>query len=341
MRVGVTTLAAGAMVALAIAFPGGAAADALGYCDPASTQFDPVDVPKEGSTPVIVPGVHQRDIVLAGVKTRVLEAGNSETGTAVVFLSPGGSGDWARMLPLVANDQARAIAFDLPGYGQAEPTWGMGRDLDTTTSYLDRALDELGVEQVHLVAHDIGGPPALEWASRHPDRLRSVALIDTGALLGYRHHQLAQISRTPEFGELFWAQMTRASWNVGIQQGQSPTRPLPLDYTNRLYDDFDRETRCGIIALYRAAEESEVDAAAQRQAEVLVRRPDRPALVIWGANDPYLPAEMAHRQREAFPSARIEIFEDSGHWPFADNPDRTRELVVPFILEAVTSDQPG
>jgi pimeloyl-ACP methyl ester carboxylesterase len=154
-------------------------------------------------------------------------------------------------------------------------------------------------------------------------------------LLGYRHHGLAQMSRPPELGELFWAQMTRATWNAGIQNGQSPTRPLPFDYANRLYDDFDRETRCAIIALYRSAEESEVDARARRQAEVLARRTDRPALVIWGANDPYLPVEMANRQREAFPSAKIEIFEDSGHWPFADNPERTRELLVPFVRQAV------
>jgi pimeloyl-ACP methyl ester carboxylesterase len=326
--------ALGLLVALGLVAPSGAAADTLGYCDPASTHLDPVDVPKEGSASVPVAGVEERTIVLAGVRTRVLEAGADNNSTAVVFLSPGGSGDWARLLPLVASDKARAITFDLPGYGHAEPTWGMRQDLATVTAYLERALAQLGVERIHLVAHDLGGPPGLEWGSRHPSRLLSATLIDTGVLLGYRHHGMAQISRPPEFGELFWAQMNRASASAGMQLGQSPTRPVPLDYTNRIYDDLDRETRCGIIALYRTVEESEINAFAERQAKILVRR-DRPALVIWGANDPYLPAEMANRQREAFPSARIEIFEDSGHWPFAANPERTRELLVPFVRQAV------
>ena len=322
----------------AFALPAPASADTLGYCDPAATQFDPVDVPKQGSASVPVPGVQERTIDLNGVRTRLLEAGDPEAETAVVFLSPGGAADWATLLPLVTSANVRAIAFDLPGFGHAEPTWGASQRLDAAASYLEGALIQLGVREVHLVVHDIGGPPGMEWGARHPKQLRSVTLIDTGLLLGYRHHQLAQISRQPDVGEAFWLQMNRAEWNFGVQQGQTPQRPLPLDFANRLYDDFDRETRCATIGVYRSTDEPEINAFAQRQASILAQQPNRPALVIWGAGDPYLPAEMANRQREGFPSARVEIFGDSGHWPFADNPDRTRELVVPFILNAIAGD---
>ena len=77
---------------------------------------------------------------------------------------------------------------------------------------------------------------------------------------------------------------------------------------------------------------------ARRQAEVLARRKRRPALVIWGAEDPYLPVAMAARQREGFPRARIEIFEESGHWPFLDDPARTEGLVVSFVRRAIRRD---
>jgi pimeloyl-ACP methyl ester carboxylesterase len=191
------------------------------------------------------------------------------------------------------------------------------------------------VQEVHLVVHDLGGPIGMEWGARHPDRLKSATLIDTGLLLGYKHHQLAQISRTPDVGELFWLQLTRPFFLFGVQQGQSPSRPLPLDFANRLYDDLDRETRCAIIASYRAADEPEINAFAEHQASVLAQDPSRPALVIWGAGDPYLPVEMAERQRQGFPSAQVEVFEDSGHWPFADNPDRAKSLIIPFLERAV------
>jgi pimeloyl-ACP methyl ester carboxylesterase len=114
---------------------------------------------------------------------------------------------------------------------------------------------------------------------------------------------------------------------------------LPEEFVDRMYDDFDRETRCAILKAYRSADEPFIHAFSRRQARVFSRWPGRPALVIWGADDPYLPAETAQDQREGFPRARIEIFEDSGHWPFVDHPGRTRRLIVPFIRNAVADDR--
>jgi pimeloyl-ACP methyl ester carboxylesterase len=62
---------------------------------------------------------------------------------------------------------------------------------------------------------------------------------------------------------------------------------------------------------------------------------DRPALVVWGAHDPYIPVEMAYRQREAFPRAEIEILDGSGHWPFADDPEGVGRVVEPFLRSVV------
>jgi len=311
----------------------------LDYCDPAATQFDPLDVPPGGSASVTVPRVRQRSIEVLGTGTRLLESGPRHARTAVVFMhgSPGSAADWAEFLPLVAGKHARAIAFDLAGFGHAAPAWGASPKLDAATRFLGSALRQLGVRRVHLVAHDISGPVGLEWGARHPRRLRSVTLFDTGLLLGYSHHQLAQLTRTPGAGESFWSSLNRASFGAGIQQGQ--TTPLPQEFVDRLYDDLDRETRCAIIALYRGSDEPEIRAFARHQADVLAQRRRRPALIIWGADDPYLPAAMAARQREGFPRARIEVFEKAGHWPFVDYSARVRKTMVPFIRRAIARDR--
>jgi hypothetical protein len=73
---------------------------------------------------------------------------------------------------------------------------------------------------------------------------------------------------------------------------------------------------------------------------VLGRR-SRPALVIWGEKDIFIPSRHAEDQRQAFPDARIEIFADSGHWPFVDNAERTHDLVVPFLRPRFTVARPG
>jgi hypothetical protein len=114
-----------------------------------------------------------------------------------------------------------------------------------------------------------------------------------------------------------------------MRDGQQE-RPLPESFVDRLYDDLDRRTRCLILRVYRSAEEEQIEQWGRAQANVLSRR-RRPAMIVWGRNDPYLPPEMAERQREAFPGAPIHIFEESGHWPFVDDPGRTAGLVVPFV----------
>ena len=69
---------------------------------------------------------------------------------------------------------------------------------------------------------------------------------------------------------------------------------------------------------------------------------DRPALVLWGRHDPYVPARFAEYQREVFPHARILLLENSGHWPFADDPETVAREVIPFLREQFSKgDQPA
>ncbi len=319
--------------------PARALAGPLDYCDPTASHLDPVDVPKGGSAPVDVPGVRTRSLSVSGLTTRVLESTNRRRRAAVVFLhgTPDSGEDFAGLIRRFRG-RTHAVAIDLPGFGHAEDAWARPATLDAAVAFLEGALRRLGIRRVHLVAHDVGGFVGLEWASRHPKRLRSATLIDTGVMLGYEHSQLAQITRSPG-GEAFWAQLNRGSFSAGIQDGQSPSHQLPPEFVNRLYNDLDRETRCAIIKLYRALDVPEIRALARHQARVLRRRKHRPALVLWGANDPYLPVRQAYRQREGFPAVELKIFEQSGHWPFVDFPETTRKLVLPFIRGAIATDR--
>jgi pimeloyl-ACP methyl ester carboxylesterase len=60
---------------------------------------------------------------------------------------------------------------------------------------------------------------------------------------------------------------------------------------------------------------------------------NRPALVVWGAGDPYIPVRIAWRQQEVFTGARVIVLEQSGHWPMIDDPDAVARAVLPFLRE--------
>lgn len=271
----------------------------------------------------------QSRIDVLGLTTTLLAAGDQASTEAVVFVhgNPGPARDWTDLVESV-GEFARAVAWDFPGYGSADKPADFDYTIEGYARFLDAALDRLGIQRVHLVMHDFGGGWGLRWAVDHPERFASAVLVNTGVLPGYRWHWAAQIWRTPVLGEMFMATTTRPALHLVLKQGNP--RGLPKEYVDRMYDDYDTATRKAVLKLYRATTADAMGALVDP-----LRALDRPALVVWGAKDPYVPVSYAERQREAFPSAEIHLLEDSGHWPMVDNPDRVREIVVPFLRRVV------
>ena len=276
------------------------------------------------------------ELRVRGVRSTLRQAGSPDAQEAVVFVhgNPGSSEDWRDLVPAVGAF-ARAVAYDLPGFGHADKPADFPYTMEGYAGHLADLLGALGIRRVHLVLHDWGGPIGLAWAATHPDAFRSVVLINTGILPGYRWHYLARIWRTPVVGELFTLTTTRPGFRMLLKHGNP--RGLPGGFVDRMYEDFDRGTRRAVLRLYRSANDP---AGASDTLGRALRPLDRPALVVWGRHDPYLPVGLAERQREAFPRARVEVLDGSGHWPFADDPERVGELVVPFLRGQLTAGAP-
>jgi pimeloyl-ACP methyl ester carboxylesterase len=109
--------------------------------------------------------------------------------------------------------------------------------------------------------------------------------------------------------------------------------PLPRAFVDRMYDDLDRTTSRAILALYRSVD----DPAGNAEHLAAALRPlDRPALVIWGRRDPYLPVELVAAQRTVFPNAEILLLDDTAHWPFVDAPDAVGDALIVFLSRQLT-----
>jgi pimeloyl-ACP methyl ester carboxylesterase len=272
--------------------------------------------------------VERSRVAVAGVNSRLIAAGPQKATEAVVFVhgNPGSADDWARLVGAVGSSGRRALAFDLPDFGETVAPASFEHDTSGYAAFLAAALAALGVERVHLVVHDFGGPIGLLWAAEHLDLLASVTLIDTGILPGYRWHRLARIWRTRGLGELFQAGATRRSFRLLLNRGEP--RGLPRPFLDQMYDHYDRRTRRAVLRLYRAT-----DDPSGMSALVTPRLASRdvPALVIWGEHDAYLPASFAARQRQAFPSADIHVLPASGHWPFVDAAETVERLLLEFL----------
>ncbi|NNC14442.1 haloalkane dehalogenase [Corallococcus exiguus] len=170
-----------------------------------------------------MPMVHQVQVLDSFISYR--EAG---TGSPIVFLhgNPTSSHVWRNVIPPLA-ERGRCLAPDLIGMGDSGKPDIPYRFADHA-SYLDAWFDALGLRDVVLVGYDWGGVLALDWARRHPDRVRGVAVFET-FLRPMRWsdwppqgEQLFRALRTPGVGEQFVLEQNaflEKSFANGVQRG--------------------------------------------------------------------------------------------------------------------------
>jgi pimeloyl-ACP methyl ester carboxylesterase len=275
-------------------------------------------------------------VEIGGTHAPAIEAGPREAREAVVFVhgNPGSSSDWTALVGAVGGF-ARALAVDMPGFGGARAQAGFQPNVGTYAEFLEDARKQLGVESVHLVVHDFGGPFGLLWGLQHPQDWASVVLLNIGVMPGYVWHTMAKRWRTPVLGELVQAWIPRRAWRRAMQ-GSSP-KGLPEQFVDKMYDEYDRETRRTVLRLYRATPDP---AATAEQLGAAIAELHKPALVLWGAGDPFIGVEYAERQREFFDVQDMVILPESGHWPFQDDPARVERAVLPFLRAQISGTGP-
>ncbi len=116
------------------------------------------------------------DVPILDSRMAYREAGSGPT---VVFLhgNPMSSRVWRNVIPHVAG-RARCLAPDLIGMGDSGKPAIPYRFADHVR-YLDAWFDALELRDVVLVGYDWGGSLAMDWASRHPERVRGLVVFET------------------------------------------------------------------------------------------------------------------------------------------------------------------
>jgi pimeloyl-ACP methyl ester carboxylesterase len=237
-------------------------------------------------------------------------------GSPAVFVhgNPTHSEDW---LPFLERLEGPAVALDLPGWGFSErpdpsrfdySMEGLGR-------FFERYLDALGIEQHSLVVHD-WGVVALIAAQRRPERLRRLVVINAVPLLpGYRWHRLARwFWRRRLIGELSNAATNRPV--LRLLAARAGPGGIPADFVDYVWRGWPSGTWPEMLALYRSGDPARLTAAGARMGELRC-----PALVVWGRDDPYLPARFGRAYAERLPNAQLVDVDRAGHWPWLDRPE--------------------
>jgi pimeloyl-ACP methyl ester carboxylesterase len=273
--------------------------------------------------------VVERTGEVAGLQAHWREAPGAERPPILyVHGVPTASWDWIPYL-----DRIGGVAPDLPGFGSAAKPADFDYSIGGFERWLEAFVDVVGLDRFSLVLHDWGGL-ALALAQRFPERIERLVLHTCVPLLpGYHWHWVARIWRRPVVGEAFMATSSKWAFKQISRQANATPGPLPDEFIDRFWPDFDRGTRRAILGLYRSASPEVLARAGERLGELRC-----PALVLWPTDDPYVGRDWGARYADALGGdVRLEMIERAGHWMWLDRPDvieKAAEFLAPADGEA-------
>ena len=242
------------------------------------------------------------------------------------------SATWERVMPYLAT-RFTVIAPDLLGHGQSAKPRG-DYSLGAYASGVRDLMVSLGHDSATFVGHSLGGGVVMQLAYQFPERCERLVLVDSGGL-GREVNFLLRAATLPlsEVVLPFLAStrildagrgVGRLFGRLGIRAG-TDVAELAKGHASLA----DAEARSAFVYTLRTI----VDPGGQRvdASDRLYLAQHVPFMIVWGERDRIIPVEHGRAAHDLVPSSRLEVFEDAGHFPHVDDPQRFLDVLLDFI----------
>ena len=271
------------------------------------------------------------ELARTGLRVRVLSHGH---GPAVILLHgvTESAAIWAPLFPELRH--FRLLAVDLPGHGLSDPvTFRRGQVREHARRLIDDILDALGLDEVPVIGHSLGGMFALWHVAAGSERISEVVAIgEPGvALPGVRVRMPLSLLTVRGLGVAVLRspsphRVYRRLLAQGMGGGEVAAAPDSLIEALRLSARRPGNARTvaslmHAIDRFRRPRPDSVLTSAELAAITV------PAIFILGSDDPYLSIERARPSIDLIQGARLyEV--PAGHAPWLVDAQHAAELIT-------------
>jgi pimeloyl-ACP methyl ester carboxylesterase len=247
------------------------------------------------------------------------------------------SSTWSQVLPELAR-RYTVIAPDLLGHGMSDKPRA-DYSIAAYACGMRDLLGVLGVDEVTVVGHSLGGGIAMQFAYQFPERCSRIVLVSSGGV-GREVHPLLRVAGGPG-ADTGLAVATSGAVRTAARLAAPLLRHglglgADFDYVMERYQDLTNLTaRKAFLRTLRAA----VDLRGQHitMLDRCYLTAGMPTLILWGGLDRVIPVAHAVRAHKAMPGSRLEIFDRAGHFPHHDEPERFVKTVETFLDRSAPS----
>ncbi|MEM6261262.1 MAG: alpha/beta hydrolase [Bacteroidota bacterium] len=252
-------------------------------------------------------------------------------GESVILLHgwPTNSRLWQAQLESLQSSY-RVITPDWLGFGESDKPEGFSYTLAQMKNMLNTILNHLlePEEQVTLVAHDIGGPPTVLWASENQDRVKKLILLNT-VIYPFKTPLDALSSwiiGIPVLKDIFVSQFGLK--NVLNTNTKSKGLSQFIERILEVYKGVPNSVRIHTLEEpLRSVRPKEKSVLAEKFAQLAV-----PKHLIIAKEDPLLYAHMQKLRKEN-PQVPAHYIENCGHFIPIDQPEVLNKILLRLLLE--------
>ena len=247
-------------------------------------------------------------------------------GEPLVFLHgiPTWSFLWRHVAPAFEDDY-RVVVPDLLGYGNSDAHDGFDRSIRAQEAMLDELLDDLGLGDVTLVAHDIGGGVALRYAA-HTDRVERLVASNAVCYDSWPVEFISNLGlpATAELDDDAFESKLDFAFDEGAYGDADPA------FVEGMKAPWLREG--GKRAISRAA----VATNTNHTTEIPYDDIDADVLCLWAEDDVMQPIEYGERLADDL-AGEVRRLSGAFHWVVEDVPEAYREQLRSFLTENTSS----
>jgi pimeloyl-ACP methyl ester carboxylesterase len=279
-------------------------------------------------------------VTVDGYPVFVEQRGPAGAADTVVLLHGFGesSYSWRQLVPELARTY-RVVAPDFFGFGWSErprDPWYYTRE--GQERLILGVLDALGIQRAQFVGHSYGGGLTLFLAARHPERLLSMALVDSSAPT-YANDRRTRLASWHPLDTLAVRLLLRPK-HVHQSLAESVADPalvtpgLVAAYLDRLRVEGEADAFYGLTARFRHPPPAPAGVprpAAPLPTEVTLESLALPALVVWGEDDHIVPIAGGRNAAHRLPQGEFVSIPAAGHIPMEDQPAALLRALLPFL----------
>ena len=232
---------------------------------------------------------------------------------------------WDSTVTALSGAGFRVARYDYYGRGYSDRP-NIAYTADLYDRQLMQLLDSLGWrEPVDIVGLSMGGPVTAEFVARHPDRVRSLTLVDPAAGPGEQNAPPV-FFRIPGVGQVLWQAIAVPT----MADGQLSDFIEPAKWP-------DWPDRYRVQMQYRgfghALLSTLTENAGRRLDSVYTRMgaSGKPTLLIWGVADSTVSIKNADIVRKAIPQVQYHPIDRAAHLPHMERTDVVNPMLIRFL----------